>query len=91
MEQPEQKEQMDQTEQKQQLSFEQSMQRLEQIVRQLEKGDVPLEDAMRFFEEGTGLARRCQELLDRAEQQVVRLSKGPDGEPVESEFPHGDA
>ncbi len=71
------------------LSFEQSMQRLEQIVRLLEKGDAPLEDAMKLFEEGTGLAVRCQDMLDKAEKQVVRLSKGPDGEPVETEF--GDA
>ena len=44
---------------KQELSFEQSMQRLEQIVRLLEKGDAPLEDAMKLFEEGTVLAARC--------------------------------
>ncbi len=68
------------------LSFEQSMQRLEQIVRLLEKGDAPLEDAMKLFAEGTGLAARCQEMLDTAEKQVVRLSKGADGEPVETEF-----
>ena len=68
------------------LSFEQSMQRLEEIVRLLEKGDAPLEDAMKLFEEGTGLAARCQTMLDEAEKQVVRLSKGPDGQPVEAEF-----
>ena len=68
------------------LSFEQSMQRLEQIVRLLEKGDAPLEDAMKLFEEGTGLAARCQEMLEQAEKQVVRLAKGPDGQPVETEF-----
>ena len=50
------------------LSFEQSMQRLEQIVRLLEKGDAHLEDAMKLFEEGTGLAARCQEMLDKAEK-----------------------
>ena len=77
-------------EDKRELSFEQSMQRLEQIVRQLEKGDVPLEDAMKFFEEGTGLVSRCQALLDKAEKQVVRLSKGADGEPVETEFDDGE-
>ena len=68
------------------LSFEQSMQRLEQIVRLLEKGDAPLEDAMKLFAEGTGLAACSQEMLDTAEKQVVRLSKGADGEPVETEF-----
>jgi len=71
------------------LSFEQSMQRLEQIVGLLEKGDAPLEDAMKLFSEGTALAARCQAMLEEAEKQVVRLSKGADGEPVEKEF--GDA
>ncbi len=68
------------------LSFEASMTRLDEIVRQLEKGDVPLQDALRLFEEGTELSRRCNELLSTAEQQVVQLSKGEDGAPVEQEF-----
>ncbi len=72
------------------LSFEQSMQRLEQIVRQLEKGDAPLEDAMKLFTEGTQLAARCQTMLEEAEKQVVKLAKGPEGEPVESEFDDGE-
>ena len=71
------------------LSFEASMQRLEQIVRLLEKGDAPLEDAMKLFSEGTTLAARCQTMLEEAEKQVVRLAKGPDGNPVESEFDDG--
>lgn len=79
------------TEEKQELQFEQAMQRLEQIVRQLEKGDAKLEDAMKLFEEGTSLAARCGRLLDEAEKQVVRLSKGADGLPVEGEFEVGEA
>ena len=75
---------------KQELSFEQSMQRLEQIVRLLEKGDAPLEDAMKLFEEGTVLAARCDKLLDSAEKKIVKLAKGPEGEPVESEFDLGE-
>ncbi len=67
-------------------SFEQSMQRLEQIVRLLEKGDAPLEDSMKLFEEGIGLALSCKDQLEKAEAKVVQLTKGPDGEPVESEF-----
>ncbi len=69
-------------------SFEQSMQRLEQIVRLLEKGDAPLEDSMKLFEEGIGLALSCKDQLEKAEAKVVQLTKGPDGEPVESEFQH---
>lgn len=68
------------------MTFEASMARLEQIVRELEKGDAPLEDAMKLFEEGTALAKICNTLLSNAEQQVVKLSKGPDGAPQEQEF-----
>lgn len=70
----------------QSLTFEASMARLDEIVRQLEKGDAPLEDAMKLFLEGTELSRRCNALLSEAEQQVVKLSKGPDGAPVEQAF-----
>lgn len=68
------------------LSFEDAMKRLDEIVSGLEKGDVTLQDSMTLFEEGTGLIRRCSELLDRAEQQVVQLRKGPDGTPEELPF-----
>ena len=71
---------------KESKSFEASMTRLEQIVRLLEQGDAPLEDAMKLFEEGTGLIASCNELLTKAEQQVVKLSKGQDGAPVEEDF-----
>ena len=71
---------------KKELSFEESMKRLDEIVRGLEKGDVTLQDSMTLFEEGTALIRRCTELLDSAEQQVVRLKKGPDGAPEELPF-----
>ena len=47
-------------------SFEQSMARLEQIVRAMEKGDVELEESLRMFQEGTELIRRCGKLLDEA-------------------------
>ena len=71
-------------------TFEASMQRLEEIVRKLERGDAPLEDALSLFEEGTALAKSCNELLSKAEQKVVKLSKGEDGEPVEQEFEHAE-
>ena len=57
----------------------------------MEKGDVPLEQALGLFEEGTGLIRTCSKLLDDAELKVVRLMKGQDGEPVETEFVGEDA
>ncbi len=68
------------------LTFEQSMQRLEEIVRQLEQGDAPLEESLKLFEEGTALIRSCGTLLNRAEQKVVKLKKGTDGEPIEEPF-----
>lgn len=68
------------------LSFEEKLARLEEIVAALEKGDAPLADSLKLFEEGTKLAGACTEELDKAEQQVVRLMKGPDGAPVELPF-----
>ena len=68
------------------LSFEQAMKRLDEIVKELERGEVSLNDSMQLFEEGTALIRRCGGLLDAAEQQVVRLKKGPDGAPEELPF-----
>lgn len=69
-----------------QESFEQSLARLDEIVRHLEKGDLPLNDSLRLFEEGTGLIRRCGTMLDEAEQKVVMLKKGPDRQPQEMPF-----
>ena len=63
------------------LSFEQSMARLDEIVRHLEKGDMPLNDSLALFEEGTALIRSCEKQLDEAEQKVVKLRKGPDMQP----------
>lgn len=68
------------------MSFEQALGRIDEIVRLLEKGDAPLEQSLTLFEEGTVLIRECGKLLDEAEQQVVRLRKGADGEPVELPF-----
>ena len=67
-------------------TFEEKMARLEEIVARLEKGDAQLSDSLALFEEGTGLVAACRAELDRAEQQVVKLMKGPDGAPVESDF-----
>lgn len=68
------------------LSFEQSMARLDEIVRHLEKGDMPLNDSLALFEEGTALIRSCEKQLDEAEQKVVKLRKGPDRELEELPF-----
>ena len=67
-------------------TFEENMSRLEDIVSLLERGDATLGDSMALFEEGTKLVNACRKELDTAEQKVVKLSKGADGEPVESTF-----
>lgn len=67
-------------------TFEASMQRLEQIVRSMEKGDVELEESLRLFQEGTELIRNCGKLLDDAELQVKKIMTAPDDSPVEEDF-----
>ena len=69
-----------------QYSYEEAVARLGEIVNGLEKGNLPLADSLRLFEEGTALMKRCTDLLDSAEQKVVMLKKGSNGEPVELPF-----
>ncbi len=71
------------------VSFESAIRRLEEIVKKLERGDVPLEEALKLFQEGTSLVSGCQKQLDTAELEIVKLMKGPDGAPVETEFRDG--
>ena len=68
------------------ITFEQNMQRLEQIVRALERGEVPLEESLKLFSEGTELVSRCGKLLDEAELQVKKISTDEQGRPVEEDF-----
>ena len=67
-------------------TFEQSMQRLEQIVRAMERGDVPLEESLKLFQEGTELVRSCGKLLDDAQLQVQKVMTAADGSPVMEDF-----
>ena len=67
-------------------TFEESMTRLEQIVRAMERGDVALEESLKLFQEGTDLVRSCQKLLDEAQLQVKKIMTAPDGSPVEEDF-----
>ncbi len=67
-------------------SFEENMNRLEQIVRTLEKGDAPLEESLKLFQEGTQLVASCGKLLDEAELAVKKIVPGPDGAPAEEVF-----
>jgi exodeoxyribonuclease VII small subunit len=56
------------------IPFEKTLSELEAIVQQLEKGDLSLEQSLKQFEKGIGLARQCQDTLTRAEQKVTLLS-----------------
>ena len=67
-------------------TFEASMERLETIVRQLEQGNVPLEESLKLFQEGTELVRSCGKLLDNAQLQVNKIMTAADGSPVEEVF-----
>ncbi len=71
---------------KKQLTYEQCVARLDEIVQSMEKGDAPLEESLKLFEEGASLIAACTKMLDEAEQKVVKLKKGPDGEPIELPF-----
>lgn len=70
-------------------TFESNMQRLEQIVRAMERGDVPLEESLKLFQEGTELVRNCGKLLDEAELQVKKVMTAADGSPVMEEMDDG--
>ena len=65
------------------------MARLDEIVGLLERGDAPLEESLKLFEEGTKLMKQCSGLLDKAEQKVQQLTAGADGSPVEAPFTEG--
>ena len=67
-------------------SFESNLQRLEQIVRAMERGDVALEESLKLFQEGTELVRSCAKLLDDAQMQIHTVMTAPDGSPVMEDF-----
>lgn len=71
---------------KDKMSFEDSVKRLDEIVKLLERGDAPLSESLKLFEEGTSLISNCDTLLNEAEQKVVKLRKGQYGEPEELPF-----
>ena len=68
------------------MTFEQSLNRIDEIVSALERGDATLDESLALFEEGTLLIKNCNEMLDNAEQKVTMLKKGTDGAPVEVPF-----
>jgi len=67
-------------------TFEASLEALEQIVRQLEGGDLPLEKSLELFEQGIRLSRECQERLSQAERRIEILLRDNQGRPVAAAF-----
>jgi exodeoxyribonuclease VII small subunit len=71
---------------KENKSFEENLMRLEQIVRTMERGEAPLEESLKLFQEGTELVHACGKLLDEAQLQVKKVMTAADGSPVLEDF-----
>ena len=63
------------------MTFEQAMADLEQVVTQLERGDVALEDSIALYERGAQLKKHCEAKLKQAEEKVAAITLGGNGEP----------
>ena len=70
-----------------QKTFEQSMKQLEQIVQDLESGDLPLEKAIKKFEDGMKLSKLCANKLDETEKKISILMEDAQGNITETPFP----
>lgn len=69
------------------ITFEEAMNRLEEIVETVESGDTTLEDAMSFYKEGLSLSKTCGELLNRYETEITLLQKEAEGLFTQKPFP----
>lgn len=63
------------------LPFEKALEHLEEIVRKLERGDVPLDESVAIYERGEALKQRCEVLLKQAEARIQRITLTADGRP----------
>jgi exodeoxyribonuclease VII small subunit len=77
--------QPDQNEDVAALPFERALAELEQIVDQLEKGSVALEESITIYARGQALKAHCENLLRNAEQRIEKITLGPDGRPSGTE------
>jgi len=64
------------------MSFEDALRALEEVVRKLESGEVPLDDSISLYERGEGLRKHCQARLDAAQARIEKIVTGPDGAPT---------
>ena len=67
------------------MTFEDALRSLEDVVRKLESGEVPLDDSIELYERGEDLRKHCQARLDAAQARIERIVQGPDGRPIGTE------
>ena len=72
------------------IKFEKAMKRLEQIVEELEKGELDIDKSLEIFEEGIKMSRVCSKKLNEAEQKIEKLTRNQKGELVADLFPTGE-
>lgn len=67
------------------LNFEDALKALEEVVRKLEGGEVPLDESIDLYERGEALRKHCQARLDAAQARIEKIVAGPDGKPAAAE------
>ena len=72
------------------IKFEKAMTRLENIVEELERGDLDIDKSLEIFEEGIKMSRLCSKKLNEAEARIEKLSKGKKGDLITELFPTDD-
>ena len=72
------------------IKFEKAMTRLENIVEELERGDLDIDKSLEIFEEGIKMSRLCSKKLNEAEAKIEKLSKGKKGDLITELFPMDD-
>lgn len=70
--------------------FEEALKRLEGVVERLEEGEIPLEEALKLFEEGVKLSRLCHQKLDEAEKRIELVTRDGEGKVVTKPFDRDD-
>ena len=71
---------------KENKSFEEMMQNLEDIAKELENGNLTLDESVKKFEEGMEISKKCSELLENAEKRITILTKNENGDIIEKDF-----
>ena len=74
------------TNNKKEISFEDALERLNEIVKALEHSDAPLDDSLKLFEEGVALVKQCNDQIDQAEAKIKQLVRSSDGTLEEQDF-----